>query len=145
MNPSRSNRDVELRCWNQMALGVLSAAIVGCVTSSSAADSTAAAATAINALGIDLLHRTGKADENALISPYSIQSALAMTYAGADGATRDEMARALHYPEDEAEVHRSFKALRKALEEVEQLSAKNSARMKQYGATNDPLTLTVAN
>jgi serpin B len=106
---------------------------------------TATAATAINALGIELLHRAGPPNADALLSPYSIQSALAMTYAGADGGTRDEMAKVLHYPKDEAEVHRSFAALRKALDEAAQRGAKNSAEMEKNRATNDPFTLTVAN
>ena len=62
---------------------------------------------AINSLGIDLLARTSKPTENALISPYSIQCALAMAYAGADGSTRTVMAQVLHYPEDETGLHRS--------------------------------------
>ena len=56
---------------------------------------------AVNALGIDLLKKTSKPDANALLSPYSIQSALAMAYAGAGGVTREEMAKVLHYPKDE--------------------------------------------
>jgi serpin B len=96
-------------------------------------------------LGIDLLHRTGKPEANTLISPYSIQSALAMSYAGADGVTRTEMAKALHYPKDEAELHHDFAALRKALEELAQQSAKNTEESKKYGAISDPFTLTIAN
>jgi serpin B len=106
---------------------------------------TATAAMAINALGVELLHRAGPSNANALLSPYSIQNALAMTYAGADGVTRDEMAKVLHYPKDEAEVHRSFAFLRKALAESAQRSAKYAVRSSRYGATNDPLTLIVAN
>ena len=41
-----------------------------------------------------------------------------MTYAGADGATLAEMARVLHYPEDEAALHRSFADLRARLEAI---------------------------
>jgi serine protease inhibitor len=110
-----------------------------------AAEPTSTAASAINALGIDLLRKSGEPNANALLSPYSVQSALAMAYAGADGATREEMRKVLHFPKDDAEVHRSFAALRKALEDVVQDSATNAARMKQGGATNDPITLTVAN
>lgn len=103
------------------------------------------AAAAINSLGIDLLQRTGKPDANALLSPYSIQSAMAMAYAGADGATRDEMAKVLHYPKDEAKLLLSLSALRKALDEAARQSAKESAQVRKYGMTNDPFTLTVAN
>src|SRR5215813_2855671 len=89
-------------------------------------------ATAINALGLDLLTRTGKPDENELLSPYSIQCALAMAYAGADGVTKAEMAKALHYNSDEAELHRSFAALQKSLEEMMKQSAALAGRMRQY-------------
>lgn len=83
-----------------------------------AAEPTTTAANAINALGVDLLRQSVKPGANALLSPYSIQNALAMMYAGADGDTRTEMLRVLHYPDDDAEVHRSFAALRKSLEDV---------------------------
>jgi serine protease inhibitor len=59
---------------------------------------------AVNSLGIDLLHQASQPGANALLSPYSIQMALVMTCAGADGQTRDEMVRVLHYPKDEAHV-----------------------------------------
>src|SRR5436190_12374480 len=75
-----------------------------------AAEPSSAAVTAVNTFGIDLLHKIAKSDGNALISPYSIQSALAMAYAGADGTTRAEMAKVLHYPKDESELHQSLAA-----------------------------------
>ena len=103
------------------------------------------AATAINALGIDLLSKTSEPGESVLLSPYSIQTALAMTFAGADGDTRREMARVLHYGEAQGErLHASFAALRNALEEFAQASAQRAEMMKQYGPT-DPFTLTIAN
>jgi serpin B len=80
-----------------------------------AVEPTTTAANAINALGVDLLRQSGKPGENVLLSPYSIQSALAMTYAGAAGDTRTEMANVLHYPANDTEVHHSFAALHKAL------------------------------
>jgi serpin B len=120
-----------------------------CVTfvymKSAAAEPPSPAVNAINSFGIDLLHKVAKPDANALISPYSIQSALAMAYAGAEGTTRDEMAKVLHYPKDESELHRSFATLRKELDAAIQQSAAESHRAKQYGQTNDPITLTVAN
>jgi serpin B len=127
-------------------LRITALVLVLAATPVSAADiATTTAANAINTLGIELLARVAKPDQNALLSPYSIQSALAMTYAGADGVTRAEMAKVLHYPKDEAELHRSFAALRKALDAAAQASAKRAEQAKRWGATNDPITLTVAN
>jgi serpin B len=114
-------------------------------TSMLAAEPASTAATAINALGIDLLRQTGKPDVNFLISPYSIQSALAMTYAGAEGKTREEMASALHYPNDDAEVNRAFASLRQSLDQLMQRSAEQAEASKKYGGASDPLILTVAN
>jgi serpin B len=108
-------------------------------------ESTSTAVTAINALGIDLLRTVDEPDTNALLSPYSVQSALAMAFAGSDGVTRKEMSKVLHFPKDDVEVHRAFAALREALDRVVQESGTNAARMKQHGFTNDPVTLTVAN
>jgi serpin B len=110
-----------------------------------AADATSTAATAINALGIDLLAQVAKPNANALISPYSIQSALAMTYAGAAGETKTEMARVLHYPADEAELHRSFAAFRKELEEIHDSTAKQVQDSAGRGGPSEPVTIESAN
>jgi serpin B len=58
-----------------------------------------------NAFAIDLFHqlRTGDATNNLLVSPFSISTALAMTYAGARNRTAQQMADVLHFdglPED---------------------------------------------
>jgi len=128
-----------------MVRAVLVASLLFPVEGSFAADyATDAAATAINALGIDLLAKAAKPEANALISPYSIQSAMAMTCAGADGVTLKEMKQVLHYPESEAELHASFEALRKALIAVEQSSVTDARRSNQFGQTNDPVSLMVA-
>ena len=44
---------------------------------------------------------------NTFISPYSISSALTMTYAGAKGNTATEMAKALHISTNQKEVHKA--------------------------------------
>src|SRR5579859_7545691 len=67
-----------------------------------------------------------------------------MTYAGADGVTKTEMAKTLHYVSDEDGLNGSFAALQQALEEMAKESAKQAEQMKQY-APRDPITLTVAN
>src|SRR5437867_7242860 len=75
------------------------------------------AAKATNELAVDLHHQLAKGDANLCISPYSIQSALAMTFAGADGETRAEMAHVLHLTND-AGVFASFSALQHSLEDM---------------------------
>ena len=46
------------------------------------------------------LYRQLKAEEgNLFFSPYSISTALAMTYAGARGQTAEQMGQTLHFPE----------------------------------------------
>jgi serpin B len=105
----------------------------------------AAAAEAINALGIDLLHRTARADANALLSPYSIQEAMAMVCAGADGETREEMVRVLHYPKDQGQVDRAFAAFQADLAGIVQQQAARNGEQRQDGVANEPLVLTTAN
>ena len=76
------------------------------------------ATSATNQIGLALYRQLAAArpDENLLLSPYSIQLALAMAYGGADGETRAEMARVLHFPSDDAPLTASFRALRLELE-----------------------------
>lgn len=52
---------------------------------------------------------------NLFFSPYSISTALAMTYAGAKGATHDEMQQALHFGLGEPTLHVAFNATDLAL------------------------------
>ena len=102
------------------------------------------ASTAINTLGLELLARSGT-DANGLLSPYSIQTALAMTWAGAAGVTHDEMGRVLHYPPDEAAFHGSMAALREALETAAARTVQMAKRARESGRPGDPLSLSVAN
>src|SRR5436190_21375407 len=75
------------------------------------------AAKATNQLAVDLQRQLAIGDENLCISPYSIETALAMTFAGADGETRAEMAHVLHLTND-ASVFASFSALQYSLEDM---------------------------
>lgn len=106
---------------------------------------TSTASTAINTLGIELLARISKPDQNVLLSPYSIQSAMAMTYVGADGATRKEMAQVLHFPIDGTGLNASFSTLANELNEIGQKTAKSVAQSKQMGGPAEPITINVAN
>ncbi len=104
------------------------------------------AAVAINQLGLDLHRRLAgeKADANLCLSPYSIQCALAMTYAGADGATRAEMAKVLHYPAGDA-IHESLPALSKALDGITENTTQWAEAQKRQGGSGEPIVLTLAN
>jgi serpin B len=50
-------------------------------------------------------------DGNLFVSPYSISQALAMTYAGANGATATQMANTLHFTLDQAALPVAFQTL----------------------------------
>ncbi len=54
---------------------------------------------------------------NLFFSPYSISTALAMTWAGARGLTEKQMAEVLHFTLPQAELHKSFGELEKQLNE----------------------------
>ena len=53
-------------------------------------------ADASNALGFDLYAKIRGGNDNLAFSPASVMAALAMTYGGADGVTREEMAKVLY-------------------------------------------------
>jgi serpin B len=104
------------------------------------------AASATNEFGLDLYHRLASLDKNFCLSPYSIESALVMTLAGADGATRKEMMEVLHLPADEEMLHGSFHTLRHQLQEVEKNSVKMILESKRVlGSGGEPIVLTIAN
>ena len=102
------------------------------------------AAKATNELGVDLYRQLATGDENLCISPYSIDSALAMTFAGADGETHTEMARVLHFPND-ASVPASFGALQRSLEQMSAKTAELVKEAKKFGGPSEPITLNIAN
>jgi serpin B len=52
-----------------------------------------------------------KQDENLFFSPFSISSALAMTYAGARNETQLEMNKTLHFGLDQPKMHADFSSL----------------------------------
>jgi serpin B len=56
------------------------------------------------AFALDLYARLNKGGENLFFSPYSIYTALAMTYGGASGETAGQMAKALHSDASQAEL-----------------------------------------
>ncbi len=55
--------------------------------------------------------------DNLFFSPFSISTALSMTYAGADGSTADEMQKALHYGPNTPEYHTAYGDFLRKLEQ----------------------------
>lgn len=65
-----------------------------------------------NQFGIDILQKLAKNNEdNIFISPYSIFTALSMTYEGTDGNTATEIADVLHLPDKDRERLGSFASI----------------------------------
>ena len=70
-----------------------------------------AAADDNNVFAIDLYGRLASHSGNLLFSPYSISSALAMAYAGAQGQTATQMAQAMHFSLHDEQLHAAIGAL----------------------------------
>jgi len=71
-----------------------------------------------SAFAFDLYHNLADdADGNVFCSPYSISSALAMTYAGARGETAIQMSETLHFTLADEQLHPAFNWLDLTLEE----------------------------
>ena len=91
-----------------------------------------------NAFAFDLYHALTTADEskggNLFYSPYSISSALAMTYAGARGDTEAQMANALRFFTPQDPLHPAFNALHHQL-----------TSQPETAASSENLTLNIAN
>jgi serpin B len=63
-----------------------------------------------NAFALDLYARLADKGGNLFFSPASIDTALAMTYAGAGGSTAEQMAKTLHFSLPPAKLHAAFAA-----------------------------------
>lgn len=78
-------------------------------------------------------------DGNLVFSPYSISSALAMTYAGARGMTEEEMASALRWTLTQGELHPAFNKIDLELESL------GLAAPAPGLGEGEPLRLSIAN
>jgi serpin B len=103
------------------------------------------AANATNQFAVDLHRQLATGNENLCVSPFSIETALAMTFAGADGDTRTEMARVLHFPGDVSALAPSFGALQHSLEEMSTKTAELVKKSREFGGPSEPIALNIAN
>jgi len=71
-----------------------------------------------NAFALDLYSQLKEKDGNLFFSPYSISTALAMTYAGARGNTEKEMADVLHFNLSQGPLHLSFSKLTQNIDSI---------------------------
>ncbi len=81
-------------------------------------DDILSAAASMREFGIDMYEILAQdsGDGNLVFSPASIVTALAMTYAGAQGVTAEEMAATLHFTLEGDALHQAFNSLDSALE-----------------------------
>ncbi len=109
------------------------------------------------AFALQLYGKLRSTKGNLALSPYSISSALAMTYAGARGQTAQQMEQALHFEQSKTDLHALFGRLDTALKAAQGSNELNIANSlwpqkkypfreeflnllrKNYGATVTPL------
>ncbi len=72
-----------------------------------------------SALGFDLYQKFKENEGNLFFSPYSISTALAMSYAGARGQTEREMAETLHFSLEQKPLHSLFSELQSDLNTIQ--------------------------
>lgn len=109
-------RSMEPWSFTALSLAVLLAFSATAPAQPAAADQPSKpAVTANNAFTFDLYAKLAEGDRNLFFSPYSIESALAMTYGGARGKTADQMAKVLRFDVEAAKLHPAFGALAEKL------------------------------
>jgi serpin B len=72
------------------------------------------------AFACDLYAQFRNSPGNLFLSPYSVSTALAMTYAGASGNTETQMARVLYFGKNQPRLHSAFGALQRQLNQAQQ-------------------------
>ncbi|MBW1809929.1 MAG: serpin family protein [Deltaproteobacteria bacterium] len=68
-----------------------------------------------SAFAVDLYQKLCESDGNIFFSPYSISTALAMTYAGARGNTEKQMAKTLKFSLGQKKLHAAFAVIESSL------------------------------
>jgi len=72
------------------------------------------------AFAVDLYSKLREEEGNLFFSPYSISTALAMTYAGARGNTEKQMAQVLHFTLPQCRLHPAFASMEAALKAIQE-------------------------
>ena len=96
---------------------------------------------------LDLFQKLYASEGNIFFSPYSISTALAMTYAGACGNTEKEMAKTLRFSMEQEDLHTTFANIEDRLNKLQkagniELSVANSLwPQKDYKLLREYLSL----
>lgn len=101
------------------ALSLMLSAILGSAPAKGAQSGLETLARDNTAFALSLYGKLAPMEGNLIFSPYSISTALGMTYAGARGNTEKEMAAALHFSLKQAELHAAFENLEVQLKKAE--------------------------
>ncbi len=105
--------------------------------------------TANNQFALDLYAKYSSKQGNVFFSPYSISSALAMTYEGARGQTAQEMQNVMHFPNDITKMRSDFSSLYSKLNPANSLYKLSTANalwaQKDYSFLPDYLNLVEKN
>jgi serpin B len=70
------------------------------------------------AFALELYQKLRKEEGDLFFSPYSISTALAMTFAGAQGETESQMAQTMHFLLEQEQLHPAFALLEMKLDEI---------------------------
>jgi serpin B len=107
--------------------GLLPLLLFAIVFNTRAADSPlmASIVSSNTAFAADLYKKESARSGNLFFSPYSISTALAMTYTGARGPTQKEMAQVLHFGQSPEELPEAFAGLAKRMDEIQQAQQVN--------------------
>jgi len=87
------------------------------------AASPSAAAEANNTFAANLYTRLMEGDGNLFFSPFSISTALGMTYGGARGETATQMAKVLRFAAEQEKTHAAFQEWLEILEKIQETGA----------------------
>lgn len=83
-------------------------------------------ARSINDFGWDIYARLARSEGNLFLSPYSLASALTLTWAGAGTETADQMAQVLRHSSQPSSIHEGYRELSTSLISLQQLDIANS-------------------
>jgi serpin B len=91
-----------------------------------------------NVFAVDLYGRLVQKDRNLIFSPLSVDTALAMTYAGARGETARQMAAVLHLSEHETNAQAELGVLLNSLSEVNNMNGQFSMVNAMWAQSDYP-------